>query len=104
MSRISLSKLVSESCGLPLFKVGKVGCTPQVSQLVDGDYRQLCDLVDRHVTGDFGVIPKCDEQENMNALINGDRIISTYLLHEEKVLVLTEADRSSTILMLLSEY
>ncbi len=62
------------------------------------------DLLDRHVLGDWGDV--CDEDKGLNddAVQHGDRILSSYTVGKSKLWVITEADRSSTCILLPSEY
>lgn len=59
----------------------------------------------RHANGDWGDIDEYDSQENQFALVHGLRVLSAYrLLSGEKIWIITEADRSSTTILLPSEY
>lgn len=101
----ALAKLIEESCGLPLFRIGKLYITSELSAHVNSEYRELCDLVDRHVTGDFGDICKFDECMNICALKSGcDRIVSIFNFNGSRISVITEADRSYTTLNFLNSY
>ena len=63
------------------------------------------ELLKRHVTGDWGVVPHGDAEENERSVDLGFRVISSYLLDTGvKVWVITEADRSATTILLPSEY
>ena len=90
----------------PLFPLGRVVATPGALQLLadaDGDAPEL---LGRHVRGDWGEVPPEDARENELSLREGFRIISSYPLGEagESVWIITEADRSSTCLLLPREY
>jgi exonuclease V gamma subunit len=62
-------------------------------------------LLARHMNGDWGVLDEHDRTENEISLKNGFRILSSYALSNgAKIWVITEADRSSTCLLLPSEY
>jgi hypothetical protein len=62
-------------------------------------------LLTRHADGDWGELSEHDRKENEFSLRNGFRILSSYMLgNGEKIWVITEADRSSTCLLLPSEY
>lgn len=61
-------------------------------------------LVARHVSGDFGDVCAEDAEMNREAIKRGDRILSSYLVGEQKVWVITEADRSLTTVLLPSDY
>jgi hypothetical protein len=59
----------------------------------------------RHMTGDWGDCCSDDAQANDQALIHGSRLFSVY--HDEsgvKFWIITEADRSSTCILLPEEY
>jgi hypothetical protein len=59
----------------------------------------------RHLTGDWGDV--CDEDKRANdaALKIGSRLMSSYHLSTGvKIWIITEADRSSTTLLLPEEY
>ena len=59
----------------------------------------------RHVRGDWGTLSAEDKKANEDALIYGNRLLSAYVLPTgEKIWILTEADRSSTLMLLPSEY
>ena len=58
-----------------------------------------------HVNGDWGEVPDEDKRENELAVEQGFRILSAYTTSAgDKIWILTEADRSATILMLPEEY
>ena len=63
------------------------------------------ELLARHVSGDWGDVPPEDARENEYSLRRGSRLLSSYALPGgRRVWVITEADRSSTCLLLPSEY
>jgi hypothetical protein len=62
-------------------------------------------LLIRHASGDWGELNEHDRQENEFSLKNGFRILSNYALgNGERIWIITEADGSSTCLLLPSEY
>lgn len=63
-------------------------------------------LLARHVRGDWGELDEEDRRANDRALLEGTRLLSAYTLPRtnEKVWVITEWDRSSTTILLPSEY
>jgi len=65
-------------------------------------------LLERHASGDWGEVPPEDARENERSLKHGWRLMSSYPVgseaNGERVWVITEADRSSTFLLLPSEY
>ncbi|MEI6716083.1 MAG: hypothetical protein WCO60_20220 [Verrucomicrobiota bacterium] len=64
----------------------------------------LFDALRRHVRGDWGCV--CDEDKELNdaSLLNGTRVISAYMIGDDKLWIITEADRSLTTLLLPEEY
>ena len=64
-----------------------------------------CELVERHASGEWGDVPAEDARENEYSLKEGFRVLSSYPLPGgERVWILREADRSSTVLLLPREY
>ncbi len=65
-----------------------------------------CELLERHVRGDWGEIPPEDANENELSVREGFRILSSYPLGDNgaKLWIITEADRCSTCLLLPEEY
>ena len=62
-------------------------------------------FINRHVTGDWGDVCDEDAMENDLSAENGFRIFSVYCLEDgTKIWVITEADRSTTTILLPSEY
>lgn len=65
----------------------------------------LLDYVQRHVSGDCGIVDDHDRRENETAIIVHMRIMSVYSLKNGvRIWIITEADRSSTCVMLPEEY
>ena len=59
----------------------------------------------RHASGDGGELSESGRQANEHALERGLRVLSAYRLRTgEKVWIITEADRSSTTILLPAEY
>lgn len=64
-------------------------------------------LLTHHVSGDFGHISHADLQANEHAIEHGGRILSSYQLEPGCALcawVITEADRSSTCVLMPDDY
>ena len=67
--------------------------------------QQPGDFLSRHVTGDWGEVPPEDIKENKFSLRHGFRLLSAYRTSAvDKIRVITEADRSSTCVLLPEEY
>ena len=63
------------------------------------------EYVARHLAGDWGDLEPQDCAANDRALRLGERIISAYrLANDEKIWIITEADRSATTIFLPAEY
>ena len=89
----------------PRFRLGQVVGTPGALQALESAGQHPAELLDRHVTGDWGDL--CDEDiaENELSVERGFRILSSYELDSgAKVWVITEADRSATTILLPEEY
>lgn len=88
----------------PLFALGTTVATPGALNLLDRAEANASTYLARHQSGDFGAICLDDEQANRVAILHGFRILSAYNISDEKLWVITEADRSATTLLLPSEY
>jgi hypothetical protein len=88
-----------------LFALGKVVATPgALDTMTQLDIVPLA-LIHRHVTGDWGDLGAEDQQQNRLAIRSGLRIFSSYKISASvKIWIITEADRSSTTLLLPGEY
>ena len=79
--------------------------TRAVNELVERGEVSPMALLQRHVTGDWGDVPEEDRQSNEQALVHGDRLLSSYRIGESlTVWIITEADRSATTLLLPDDY
>src|SRR5690349_12624993 len=89
----------------PKFPLGRIVATPAALELIQSEGREPMEFVARHVKGDFGDLSEHDRLANEAALVNGSRILSSYIvIGQERVWVLTEADRSATTILLPSDY
>jgi hypothetical protein len=62
-------------------------------------------LFRRHAYGDWGDLHEDDHRANALAIREGMRVLSAYVLAtDERVWVITEADRSATTILLPEEY
>ncbi len=87
------------------FDLGQMVATPAALQALERAGVTPLSLVRRHATGDWGECDAHDRQANEDAVLNGDRIFSVYVLATgEKVWVITEHDRSSTCVLTPSCY
>jgi hypothetical protein len=88
----------------PLFPLGAVVATPGALDLLDRNGINATTYLTRHQSGDFGAIDAADVQANLFAADHGLRILSAYDIGQNRLWILTEADRSATTLLLPSEY
>ena len=87
------------------FALGHVFATPGALDALDTVGLDAWRLLDRHVQGDWGDVPAPDALANEEALLCEGRVLSSYPLgNGVRVWIITEADRSSTTLLLPDEY
>ena len=93
-------------CAKPLFSLGRIVATPGAIDALTRANQLPHDFLNRHVMGDWGSeLPEEDKAENEFSLQRGFRILSSYATAaDEKLWVITEADRSATTLLLPEEY
>ena len=89
---------------MDLFAVGILVATPAALASLERVGIPPVSLIHRHVVGDFGDVCADDIKANLHAIKTGLRILSKYAVGNERVYVITEADRSSTCIMLVREY
>ena len=58
----------------------------------------------RHAAGDWGDLCAFDRRQNEIALREGHRLLSSYLVGEGKIWIITEADRFVTTILLPEDY
>lgn len=89
----------------PLFNLGQVVATPGALEALQQAGDNAAQFLRRHVTGDWGQVSAEDAAENDFSVQNGYRILSVYRLSDgTKIWIITEADRSSTTILLPEEY
>ena len=89
----------------PLFTPGRVVATPGALAALEKAGQQPGDFLARHVRGDWGEVPPEDIKENEFSLKHGFRVLSAHRTNAgDKLWVITEADRSSTSILLPEEY
>ena len=92
--------------GKPLFPLGRLTATPGAIDAHAATRQTPAEFLRRHQTGDYGVVDEDDKEANDAAVRCGERVFSAYMLNdgETKLWCITEADRSSTCLLLPEEY
>jgi hypothetical protein len=89
----------------PLFTLGTVLITPGALDMLEALKLAPLPFVLRHVAGDWGELCDEDKQANAAALTYGSRVLSAYdIPPNHRLWIITEADRSSTTLLLPEEY
>ena len=85
------------------FRLGRIVATPTaLAKLTQEDVFRA---IQRHQSGDWGDLDEHDRQENELSLKEGFRLFSVYHSAEGvKFYVITEADRSSTTVLLPEDY
>jgi hypothetical protein len=87
------------------FTLGQIVATPGALSALEKAEQQPAEFLDRHVNGDWGEVTEEDKQENEIAVQRGLRILSAYTTSAgDHIWILTEADRSATIILLPDEY
>ena len=87
------------------FPLGEIVGTPGALEAIESAGQEPGFFLSKHVSGDWGTMDKDDKQLNEEALTNGDRIHSAYrTLKGESIWIITEADRSTTTLLLTDDY
>ena len=87
------------------FPLGHVVATPAALEALAEAGQTPEFFLDKHVTGDWGEVCPQDKELNDQALVVGARVLSAYrTLHNVRLWIITEADRSSTCLLLPEEY
>lgn len=88
-----------------LFPLGQTVATPGALEALTTSGQSPAEFLDRHVRGDWGLVDAEDQQANDDAVRHGTRILSAYKTNQGvKLWVITEADRSSTCILLPDEY
>lgn len=90
--------------GTRLFRTGQLFSTPGALKACASFPMPPDVLLVRHVTGDWSDMSKDDQAANRAAIEEGSRIFSAYQYGEHRFFVITEADRSSTTILLAHEY
>jgi len=89
----------------PLFTLGHVVATLGALKALSEHEVLPTNLIHRHVTGDWGDLCKEDKEQNVTGIVHGLRIFSSYQISTDtKIWIITEADRSSTTLLMPGEY
>ena len=87
------------------FPLGQIVATPGALEALAESGQTPDFFLDKHVQGDWGEVCNGDKKLNDEALVDGSRLLSAYrTLKNERIWIITEADRSSTCLLKPEEY
>ena len=87
------------------FCLGRLVATPGALEALQESEETALPFLRRHAQGDWGEVCKEDRRANDRALVDGDRVLSAYRTAQgTRLWVITEADRSSTCVLLPKEY
>lgn len=101
-----LGEILTEELRRPgKFPLGQTVATIGAHNALAAAFHLPAEFLLRHQFGDWGDLDPEDRQENERALRGGGRLLSAYTLRsEERLWIITEADRSATTLLLPEEY
>ncbi len=94
----------------PLFKPGKIVATPACLEELEQAGQNLWEFLARHLAGDWGELDAVDKLSNDDAVKDGSRLLSAYVLKNGvKIWIITEAEddtgsREATTGLLPDEY
>ncbi len=89
----------------PLFAMGRVVATPAAIEAMREVDVSPADLLMRHVFGDWEEMHPEDMQTNLYAIATGeDSVISAYRYGSVRLCVITEWNRSTTMILLPDEF
>ena len=87
------------------FSLGACVATPGALAAMEASGDDPHTFLNRHVSGDWGDVDADDKAANDRDLHDEGRLLSAYTLKDgTRIWVITEADRSSTCILLPEEY
>jgi hypothetical protein len=85
------------------FRLGHIVATPNALSWLGQD--DILAGIQRHQAGDWGDVPEEDREENELSLQQGFRLLSVYHSSQRVTFwIITEADRSSTTVLMPEDY
>lgn len=98
-----MNPLIIPTTDAPRFNLGRLLYSPGVHETIPREEHGIA--LGRHIAGDWGDLDDEDKKKNDRALEEGGRLFSAYTSASgTRFYCITQADRSSTILMLPEEY
>ena len=86
----------------PHFSMGRTVATSGV--VAEVSMNAICEALARHERADWGIMPPEDKKLNDEAVEGGGRLVSRWNAQGTEFYVITEADRSTTTVLLPEEY
>ena len=87
------------------FPLGQIVSTPGALNALAKADQDSSEFLRCHACGDWGEVSQDDRRENERSLKDGCRLLSAYTLSTgTRIWIITEADRSSTCILLPEEY
>lgn len=94
-----------------LFPLGRLMITPAALKRLEVQDGRVLVILKRHMAGDWGDMCDEDRRANDRALEQGTRLLSAYPIDpahrygdDNRVWIITEADRSATTILLPEDY
>ena len=88
-----------------LFQLGRIVGTPAALSVLDLHGLTPTEFLDRHISGDWGEVDREDDLKNFRSVKFWEQIVSAYKVgDDDRIWIITEADRSVTTILLPSEY
>ena len=87
-----------------MLQLGHIVCPPGVMELMERYAPEIINCLTRHRSGDWGDVCEEDRKENDQSADLGYRVLSAYTIDQTKIWIITEANRSSTCVLLPDEY
>ena len=95
----------NQQASVTRFALGQTFITPGAEDALMIAGQTGIEFLRRHMSGDWSELTDDDAQENELSLREGFRVLSAYRTAKgQKLWIITEADRSSTTILLPSEY
>ncbi len=92
---------------MPKFIIGQILMTRGINDIAsedEGFARFTYESLKRHSVGDWGDLAEEDKKENEFSLDKNLRLLSAYKRGNQKIWIITEADRSVTTILFPEEY
>ena len=86
-------------------ELGRIVATPGALDALSRNGQFPSTFIFRHSVGDWVELSAHDWEVNEQAVRNGERVLSAYILKDKtKIWIITEADRSMTTILLPEDY